>query len=613
MTLSEVSTGRTFSSMTEGTSSIALRRQQCLQDLETLHRHEVSRLHSEVPFPDEIELGGTSNRPTDPGARVEYPPLFPWTFEFSWEDGHLFFSGEPFTVEKEVHSWSQVKIAGSEKASTASGSTFRAYGADLHYDADLELSGQVSGVSHETLERVINLLDDHYWRTYRPQLSDKRNSSPRTGGQKSKEARSSPYPKTTTSRHSTKAAPSRRGKVSHGPGDGEDEDGHDGEKLPSSAMARANRRHFACPFMKWRPCQFQEDCLAKKFLKISYVKRHLVEKHYPWYCTACFTVYGDEVLLAAHKRFCCVQRHVEDTPFMTDEKYEAINKRADSNKTHEEQWQYIFGVLFPNEPRCPSPYLDDILVEMTEHLERYFEGPGRQLLEVLSIERATEYSGSREDMMAAYDFIREVWLPQALVQLPELGGSGPWFHQPTLSGSSSADSTIQNPGIQAGSIQQDVGFMESDPGYLTASNAYAPSLPMPDSHVDFGLDFERASHGGQPDSAAQPYVDGSLDWAVNPQGPSVDGRHDNGWDPTVGFHGFPVMDQDLLSQPLLSPFLTHQVNLDGNAGDFPDFSFPAGTFFCRACRAWGACREHDTRESNGLYLDPEAVERGTLV
>lgn len=300
---------------------------------------------------------------------------------------------------------------------------------------------------------------------------------------------------------------------------------------------------------------------------------------------------------------------------MTDEKYEAINKRADSNKTHEEQWQYIFGVLFPNEPWCPSPYLDDTLVERREHLEAYFLGEGIQLLRRVSREMATEYTGPHEDLMASCQLILEAWLPRVLGQLmhQENGSSDSSFGQPNLSGSSSADSAIPNPGIQAGSIQQDVGFMESAPGYLTESNAYAPSLPMPDSYVDFGLDFEQAAYGGQPDSAAQPYDDGSLGWAVNPQGPSVNGRNNDGWDPTVGFHDFPVMDQDLLRQPLLSPFLTQQVNLDGNAGDFPDFSFPARTFSCRACRAWDACREHDTKESNGLYQDPEAVERGTLV
>jgi hypothetical protein len=65
---------------------------------------------------------------------------------------------------------------------------------------------------------------------------------------------------------------------------------------------------------------------------------------------------------------------------MTADKLREINMRADMRKSHMEQWYRLYKVLFPNEPLCFSPYLNNAQEEMLSHAEKYLRSQRSQMI-----------------------------------------------------------------------------------------------------------------------------------------------------------------------------------------------------------------------------------------
>jgi hypothetical protein len=558
---------------------------------------------------DEIEHGG-------PGAdlqssEVDLEPVFSWKLSFCWEDDDIFFDGERLDRRKGGTSWSQVSTAGSEDSGgpeesiagsggsiagsiSSIGACFQVslpgYPAP-HPDGDAPskalYSGMVSHILHDAQETLIRRLDDHYWRTYHPQESSKR--SGKKGSKVIGQSRHAPYRRTAANQQSSKSKPSRRRKLTDGCGNSEDEDDGDDDKGGDrqTQKSKGPSRRFACPFAKWRPQKFQ---CGLKFKEISHMKDHLKKKHYLVHCQLCFSVFGSEDDLTCHNAYPCIRRCPDTLSFLTKDKFETIMKRADQSKTHEEQWEYIFRVLFPNEPSRPSPYWEEASIEQQRYLWRYIRTEGRAQVHELWPEIESEFSAVQFDVNKE-QFINatfDKWLERTMQKYrsDEEFNSGTLFDQPSLSDSSPTKSACETPGVDAERAEQGTFALESNPGQLTQSTACLQQFSMTGSHLHSGSG--QPVHGGNDNNAPPSYVDESgelLDsfWTTGLKDPAAAsiqsfGCYPNIWDFSANFHAPFVESQHRFNEPVGSAFPTQQGNLINDAGQFLAPGFPIGDF-----------------------------------
>lgn len=606
MSQSELSTGPSLSSIAEGASLTApLGVYAGPGGVSVAPEHEaVGPLAPPSPSSTEIELGVAGNNPAKPRPMAKPLLLVPRRFEFSWKDSRLTFAGEPFTA-KDVRHRSEASVAGSTRNAdvNSSASSSQTRECELWIPRLFEIPLVVQ-------EQMVDILDDYYWRMYRPQRSKKRNQSAKMGYKYLDTASTSPYTRTASTSRPAKPGPSRRRRVTDGSGDSEDEDDHTkGDAMPR-ARVKETSRYFACPFLKWRPWEFKNQCMCL-LDTISHVKDHLVKRHSPFYCKSCFRVFIKEDLLAAHERLRCPRRRVEVVDFMTKEKFDAIKKRADGTKPFEEQWRHIFRILFPDVPWCPSPYMGDLTVERLKHLERVLKDDGRDLLHQSLSTIYLGYMGQYDDeLFALFQPACEAFAVRALARLVNLEGGD--LALGNHGGTVSWNSIYPNPEVEAGSVRPDIGFPEPS---LEGSNRNGAGA-TPSLMIDPLLYSAQAAFPHQASSLAQSYVGGSVCSTVNPQDLAICptqslnvGHHD--WDMSVDLHGISVTDACLLGQPTgLGLPLAQQGNLDGNTGDVPH-SFTLGSLFDIGNEGFGLKDIGELEELDLLSLDPGATSEET--
>ncbi|KAF7552409.1 hypothetical protein G7Z17_g4365 [Cylindrodendrum hubeiense] len=328
---------------------------------------------------------------------------FPWNYEFSWENSWLSFNGEQFHVTRETGTSSFEGSPNSEIASTAhpvshGGSETRLpsdvmshhilYGVGASTKSsevgqDLERafaafstssagpsSSSILGVASDTqghdhtqaaiaqertIDQMVKLIHDYYLRSYAPQ---------RKGNNKSNQ--NVPYP----SHKSDRSAKGRNGQTkgasgspdNDGSGEGDDEYSHNRGQGSSRTAFFWSEARLACPFIKWKPRRYDKTCL-KKFTTISLVKDHLNKVHYVPHCPKCYSIFG-EGNSSVHA--CPAENTASVDPpagFITDAKLEKIKKRVNKSNSPEQQWQYIYEELFPNEPLCLDPTLHHTITD----------------------------------------------------------------------------------------------------------------------------------------------------------------------------------------------------------------------------------------------------------
>ena len=104
--------------------------------------------------------------------------------------------------------------------------------------------------------------------------------------------------------------------------DGDDDVNDDTGK---TAASRPQKR-FACPLFKHNPAHWKA-CFDFRLSKISYVKQHITRKH------------KSDVMLSKEQK-------------------KALGKKSDPSETHAQQWYTIWKILFPNEQKPNSPYIE---------------------------------------------------------------------------------------------------------------------------------------------------------------------------------------------------------------------------------------------------------------
>ncbi|KAF9768667.1 hypothetical protein IL306_013977 [Fusarium sp. DS 682] len=387
---------------------------------------------------------------------ISYNTPFPWTDEFSWEDSHLCFGGQPLErLETRDGQFSRANPC-SEHAFSMSQRSFPQIGesdskgdgfqlsaiagigsfdnTDERWDAnrflenlevafttcsvasDVSLSeiafrGEFIDASQpthveialqETVDSIVDILVDDFYRSYAPQK--------RTVTAKGKEVDRSSSTSTKKSRRSIaqkgrKPGPHKRQNVGGDGGSEDEESGGNREDSSSTGGSSEDTLFWACPFMKWKPSEYRVICI-KKLRDIYSLKKHITEKHIINHCDKCFLTYREDYM---PKHLCCLQPY-RPVRIITKDMEKAIKERSDTKLTHKEQWERIFKIIFPHKPIPSSPYLD---YEMTQKLcaseDRLLQPPVQQIIDQLIHEAQLESHEKRVRELISEKLLQELW------------------------------------------------------------------------------------------------------------------------------------------------------------------------------------------------------------
>lgn len=162
----------------------------------------------------------------------------------------------------------------------------------------------------------------------------------------------------------------------------DDEDWDGGFRRPPRPTKRAavspNRprtRALACPFWKLEP-QAHGKCFPRKFSRISDVKLHLRRKHKQPasdYCQRCWAAFESKAHKTAHlsdeSGLRCKYDPAARPPGIDNNMDVALSRKSKRDQSVEDRWFAIWDIVFPDQPRPSSPYIDDSLTEDATQLQ----------------------------------------------------------------------------------------------------------------------------------------------------------------------------------------------------------------------------------------------------
>ena len=156
----------------------------------------------------------------------------------------------------------------------------------------------------------------------------------------------------------------------------------------------------ACPFWKLDPGKHR-GCFRMKLDSISRVKQHLRRKHTPaLYCEYCLAISLDKKNHQTHvKSRLCSYRSCEFTG-ITYQQREELSKKSNPNLSELGQWFAIWDIVFPDQLRPTSGYMDPDLSEDLCQFREYAQllGPARLSQEIQANVSAATLEMLREDI-----------------------------------------------------------------------------------------------------------------------------------------------------------------------------------------------------------------------
>ncbi|KAF9880729.1 hypothetical protein CkaCkLH20_01771 [Colletotrichum karsti] len=214
------------------------------------------------------------------------------------------------------------------------------------------------------------------------------------------------------------------------PPDG-DEDVAPDYKRPRIPSSSPPGRMLACPFWKKDP-ENHRQCYKKVLSKIKYVKQHLYKFHEaPITAPCCGAEFEDEDARDEHilARLNGGQCRVLAAPApgrrpegLTRAQRQKVQRRADPEKSEEQQWFVIWDIIFPGHPRPASAYVDNVLSEDLCSFREYSTTHGVDIIsEVLGRhdpERRERYE--RVVLEEAMERIYEQWANRRLGREPDV-------------------------------------------------------------------------------------------------------------------------------------------------------------------------------------------------
>ncbi|KAH7141027.1 hypothetical protein EDB81DRAFT_799325 [Dactylonectria macrodidyma] len=170
--------------------------------------------------------------------------------------------------------------------------------------------------------------------------------------------------------------------------------------------AEAQKKSFACPFLKKDPVEHR-DCCTRKLSRIRDVKQHLARRHTPErYCQLCFeTSFADQRSLQHHiSERSCLSQEPSTLEGISYDQRQQLSKKSNPNITEEGQWFVIWDIIFPESLKPTSAYLDTGLSVEMRLFREYSQTHGPVMIREQIL--ASPYNmrqGSLEEQQSALD------------------------------------------------------------------------------------------------------------------------------------------------------------------------------------------------------------------
>ncbi|PFH62493.1 hypothetical protein XA68_13395 [Ophiocordyceps unilateralis] len=144
----------------------------------------------------------------------------------------------------------------------------------------------------------------------------------------------------------------------------------------------------ACPFYKSKPVRYR-SCANKVLKGMARVKLHLWRCHLmPIHCAICLVEFDSEAGRDDHLRQqSCELREPRQLEGITEEQKKRLKRRVDTKKTRSEQWYDMFAVLFPDEPRPVTPFVERLVSHELLALQDFMTNEWPGMLDLLFDER----------------------------------------------------------------------------------------------------------------------------------------------------------------------------------------------------------------------------------
>ncbi|KAF5648829.1 hypothetical protein F25303_4857 [Fusarium sp. NRRL 25303] len=153
-------------------------------------------------------------------------------------------------------------------------------------------------------------------------------------------------------------------------------------RVKKSKRQEDSHLRLACPFYKHDPIQYRR-CHSHVLKRNSYVKQHLFRSHMqPIHCDICLSVWPTVEELREHRRAqVCERREYIAPDGITPEQERKLRSRLGGpNKSESDQWFDIYSIIFPDDEKPKSAYLNGELSEDAESLREFMEGRGTNLI-----------------------------------------------------------------------------------------------------------------------------------------------------------------------------------------------------------------------------------------
>lgn len=153
-------------------------------------------------------------------------------------------------------------------------------------------------------------------------------------------------------------------------------------RVKKSKRQEDSHLRLACPFYKHDPIQYRR-CHSHVLKRNSYVKQHLFRSHMqPIHCDICLSVWPTAEELREHRRAqVCERREYIAPDGITPEQERKLRSRLGGpNKSESDQWFDIYSIIFPDDEKPKSAYLNGELSEDAESLREFMEGRGTNLI-----------------------------------------------------------------------------------------------------------------------------------------------------------------------------------------------------------------------------------------
>ncbi|OIW33912.1 hypothetical protein CONLIGDRAFT_711742 [Coniochaeta ligniaria NRRL 30616] len=162
--------------------------------------------------------------------------------------------------------------------------------------------------------------------------------------------------------------------------DSEEDQGGSRKRSKKPRLPGERQRLLACPFAKKDPRKYRE-CYRFRIKRIQDVKAHLRRHHdQPIYCHCCKDKFKSEADLQIHAEANCCSPRREVVEGVDRDQKAKLSKPVPRGCL-EDQWFYIFDILFPGfEPKPRSPYVSDNLEPAFSAFRDYMANDGAMVL-----------------------------------------------------------------------------------------------------------------------------------------------------------------------------------------------------------------------------------------